>query len=94
MEKRDYYETLGVSRDADAAELKKRTGFLPKNITPTLIQATQRLKKTSKKPMKPMNVLKMLTTVPPMTAMVMPPFRMAARAQQVPEAQGLATSVQ
>lgn len=31
-QKRDYYEVLGVDKNADDAAIKKHTGLLPKNI--------------------------------------------------------------
>lgn len=47
--KRDYYEVLGVPKDADEDALKKHTGNLPRNTTPMPIQAIKRQRPSSKK---------------------------------------------
>ena len=47
--KRDYYEVLGVSRDADEAAVKKLTERLQKSIIRIPILTMSRLLKNSKK---------------------------------------------
>ena len=47
--KRDYYEVLGVPKDANEDALKKHTGNLPRNTIRTPIQAIRRQKPSSKK---------------------------------------------
>lgn len=48
-EKRDYYEVLGVSKDATEDQLKKHTESLPKKITPIFIPATKSAKRGLKR---------------------------------------------
>lgn len=48
-QKRDYYEVLGVDRNADEAALKKHTGSSPKNTILTPIPATKKQKRNSRR---------------------------------------------
>ncbi len=47
--KRDYYEVLGVSKNADEAEIKRLIANLRSNITPIKTPMTPVLRKNSKK---------------------------------------------
>lgn len=51
-DKRDYYEVLGVSKDADEAAIKKHTEFWLRNIILTPIPETKKLKQSSRKLLK------------------------------------------
>lgn len=48
MSKRDYYEVLGVAKDASKDEIKKRTASFPKNTTRILTKRLM-LQKNSRK---------------------------------------------
>lgn len=48
-EKRDYYEVLGVSKDATEDQLKKHTESLPKKITPIFTPAIRNVKPASRR---------------------------------------------
>jgi len=52
--KRDYYEILGTSRDADEDTIKKAIEDLPLNIIRIETLGINRLKRNSKKPQRPM----------------------------------------
>lgn len=47
--KRDYYEVLGVSKDADEDTLKKHTENLPRNTILTQILVTRRQRQSLRK---------------------------------------------
>lgn len=47
--KRDYYEVLGVPKNADEAALKKHIVFLQRNITRTVIRVMLRQSASSRK---------------------------------------------
>lgn len=47
--KRDYYEVLGVDKNANADEIKKHTGKKPFSITPIKTPVIRRLKKNSRR---------------------------------------------
>ena len=53
-EKRDYYEVLGVPKNADEAALKKPIVSLQRNIIPTPILEIKKQKQNLKKHRKPM----------------------------------------
>ena len=57
--KRDYYEVLGVSKEADSSAIKKATGNWRKNIIRTPTPVMQRQKNDSKKSRKPMQYWEM-----------------------------------
>ena len=48
-DKRDYYEVLGVSKEADEAKLKKHTVSLPRNTIQILIPEIKKLRLSSKR---------------------------------------------
>lgn len=50
--KRDYYEVLGVNKDADSSAIKKAYRKLAKNTTRTPMPVMQRQKNDSKKSQK------------------------------------------
>ncbi len=52
--KRDYYEVLGVSKDADDAAIKKAYRALAKKYHPDMNPAMPKQKRNSKKHPKPM----------------------------------------
>ena len=47
--KRDYYDVLGVSRNADEAQIKKAYRSLPKSITRIQMQGMRRQSRSLKK---------------------------------------------
>jgi|GEM_PF-5668540 DnaJ-class molecular chaperone with C-terminal Zn finger domain len=71
MSKRDYYEVLGVSRDADKKAIKKRIVRLLTSTTRIKIQTTKKRWKSSKKLLKPMRFYQQKRSVRPMIDLVM-----------------------
>lgn len=51
-DKRDYYEVLGVPKDADEAAIKKHTVYWRKNIIQMQTPVMKRLQKSLRKPRK------------------------------------------
>lgn len=49
MAKRDYYEVLGVDKNASEDEIKRHTAKSPSSITPTAIRATGKPKRSLRK---------------------------------------------
>jgi len=57
MEKKDYYETLGVRRDGSQDDLKKAFRQLARNIIRTSIRGAKRQRRSLRKSMRPNDVL-------------------------------------
>ena len=66
-EKRDYYEVLGVDKNADDATIKKHTDSWPRNITLTLTREIRMLKPNSRRQVKPTPFCQIRKNVQPMT---------------------------
>ena len=79
MAKRDYYECLGVSKDADAGELKKAYRKLAMQYHPDRNPDDARRKKALKKSTKRTKSLKTTTSARPMIALDTPHSKVAAR---------------
>lgn len=71
MSKRDYYEVLGVGKQATAEEIKKAYRKRLSNIIPTKIRATKRLRRSLKKQRKLMKCSAMNKSDKPMIDLVM-----------------------
>ena len=71
-EKRDYYEVLGVQKNANADEIKKAYARLPFSITRTRIRATSRPRRSSRRQQKPTTCCRTPTSVPVTTSSAMP----------------------
>ena len=80
--KRDYYEVLGVPKDADDAALKKAYRVLAKNIIRTPIREMRRQRLNSRKHPKPMLYLATHRNVSSMTSLDMQHLKMAVAEQE------------
>ena len=65
---RDYYEVLGVSRDADDAEIKKAFRRLARELHPDVNSTIPRPRRSSRRPPRPTRCCPTPTAAPPTTA--------------------------
>lgn len=85
--KRDYYEVLGVSKDADDDALKKAYRKLAKKYHPVPIPETRRQRPNLKRHLRLTACSAILRSASSMTSSAMPPLSREAEAQE-----GLAAS--
>ena len=65
---RDYYEVLGVARDAGEPRSRRPFAGWPASCTPTSTATIRRLRRSSRRPPRPMRSCRTLSVAPPMTA--------------------------
>ena len=101
MQKRDYYEVLGVSKDASADDIKKAYRKAAMKYHPTVTPATRLPRKNSRRPGKPTKSCPTLTSARGTTSTVLPELTptlaraalaTAAQALAVPDSAGLTAS--